>query len=346
MLSMILLVLAVSGCGTENKETAASSAASDLPAAAASEEAAGKDAKDIKVAGIVPQEHQFMMLMQMGYQAAADDYGVECMLANSNSDETKEAELVTTYTSQGLDGIAISPLNEQTSIQTLKVANEKGLEISVGNTKLADAPFVCGGYTSDNYGLGEQTGKEARKFIEEELDGKAKIAVIQYKSLLPEQSADRVNGFLDQLEGLEVEIVSDQDAWMQDTAVQTAGDILTASEASGGVDIIFGANEGSVIGATMAAKNAGKAGKTFVFGIDAAEQQVDMLRADDNILQCVTGQNGYEIGYKTMEILIQTIRGEGGSYGKEIVVPGIVLSRDDPEGIDQFEKELTERMGK
>ena len=48
MLSMILLVLAVSGCGTENKETAASSAASDLPAAAASEEAAGKDAKDIK----------------------------------------------------------------------------------------------------------------------------------------------------------------------------------------------------------------------------------------------------------------------------------------------------------
>lgn len=360
VLSMMMLSLAVAGCGTPEEESTAasgsgskaasesgaSSASSGGEAAASSSEKKGKEDKDIKVAGVVFQEDQFMMLMQKGYQAAADDYGVECMLANTNNDQAKEAELISTYTSQKLDGIAISPLNEQTSIQTLKVANESGLEIAVGNTKLKDAPFVCGGFTSDNYNIGELTGKEARKFIEENLDGKARIAIVEYQSLLPEQSTDRKNGFLDQLEGLDIEIVADQDAWMQDTAVQTASDILTANEASGGVDIIWAANDGGTIGSTMAVKNAGKAGKTFVFGTDAAEQQVEMLRSEDNILQCVTGQNPYEIGYKTMEILIQTIQGEEGSFGQEVVVPGIVLSRTDPDGIDQFEKDLTERMGK
>lgn len=328
--------------GTEANE--AETAAKETDQSAAKE--AKKDPKDIKVAGVVFQEDQFMMLMQMGYQAAADHYGVTCMLSNTNNDQAKEAELINTYVTQGIDGIAISPLNETSSIQTLKMANEKGLEIAVGNTQLKDAPFVCGGFTSDNYNLGELTGKEARKYIEEKLGGKAKIAIVEYKSLLPEQSTARRTGFVDQLEGLDVEIVADQDAWLQDTAIQVVGDILTANESKGGIDMIWAANDGGTIGATMAVKNAGKAGTTVVFGTDAAEQQAAFIQSDDNILQCVTGQDPYTIGYNTMEVLIKAIMGEEASYGKEVVVPGIVLTRDDIPAVQAFEKDLAEKTGK
>lgn len=328
--------------GTEANE--AETAAKETDQSAAKE--AKKDPKDIKVAGVVFQEDQFMMLIQMGYQAAADHYGVTCMLSNTNNDQAKEAELINTYVTQGIDGIAISPLNETSSIQTLKMANEKGLEIAVGNTQLKDAPFVCGGFTSDNYNLGELTGKEARKYIEEKLGGKAKIAIVEYKSLLPEQSTARRTGFVDQLEGLDVEIVADQDAWLQDTAIQVVGDILTANESKGGIDMIWAANDGGTIGATMAVKNAGKAGTTVVFGTDAAEQQAAFIQSDDNILQCVTGQDPYTIGYNTMEVLINAIMGEEASYGKEVVVPGIVLTRDDIPAVQAFEKDLAEKTGK
>ncbi|WP_044289787.1 substrate-binding domain-containing protein [Robinsoniella sp. KNHs210] len=328
--------------GTEAND--AETAAKETDQSAAKE--AKKDPKDIKVAGVVFQEDQFMMLMQMGYQAAADHYGVTCMLSNTNNDQAKEAELINTYVTQGIDGIAISPLNETSSIQTLKMANEKGLEIAVGNTQLKDAPFVCGGFTSDNYNLGELTGKEARKYIEEKLGGKAKIAIVEYKSLLPEQSTARRTGFVDQLEGLDVEIVADQDAWLQDTAIQVVGDILTANESKGGIDMIWAANDGGTIGATMAVKNAGKAGTTVVFGTDAAEQQAAFIQSDDNILQCVTGQDPYTIGYNTMEVLIKAIMGEEASYGKEVVVPGIVLTRDDIPAVQAFEKDLAEKTGK
>lgn len=361
LLSVAMIAALMTGCGK-----AAEPAESEAPAAApeaaettqdtntaeeagttAEGETAGKAAADIKVAGVVFQEDQFMMLMQMGYQAAADDYGVTCMLSNTNNDQAKEAELINTYTTQGLDGIAIAPLNEQSSMQSLKAANDKGLEIAVGNTKLSDSPFVCGGYTSDNYNLGELTGKEARKFIEEKLDGKARVAIVQFKSQLPEQSTARMNGFVDQIKDMEgVEIVADQDAWMQDQAVQVVGDILTANESKGGVDIIWAANDGGTIGATMAVKNAGKAGKTFVFGTDAAEQQAAFIKSDDNILQCVTGQDPYQIGYKTMEVLIKAIMGEKGEYGKEVIVPGMVLTKDDIAGVEAFEKDLAEKMQK
>lgn len=359
----VIAAMFMAGCGngstetTKNAESSATEAATTqapekTEAAAETSEAAtetagtGKDAKDIKVAGVVFQEDQFMMLMQKGYEAAAAEYGVQLMTANTNNDQAKEAELISTYTTQGLDGIAISPLNEETSIQTLKAANEKGLEIAVGNTKLKEAPFVCGGFTSDNYNIGEGTGKEARKFIEEQLGGKARIAIVQYKSLLPDQSTARMNGFLDQIKDLDIEIVADQDAWLQDTAVQATSDILTANEAKGGIDIVWAANDGGTIGATMAVKNAGKAGKTFVFGTDAGEQQVDLLKSDDNILQCVTGQDPYQIGYSTMEVLIKTISGEKGKYGEEVIVPGIVLTRSDAAGIDQFKEDLASKMGK
>lgn len=342
------MVMAFGGCG----QTAGSSASTEQPKApeetTEQEADSTKDASEITVAGVVFQEDQFMMLMQMGYQAAADEYGVKCMLSNTGNDQAKEAELINTYTTQKIDGIAISPLNETSSMQTLKVANDAGLEIAVGNTKLADAPWVCGGYTSDNYNLGELTGKEARKFIEEKLDGKARVAILQYKSQLPEQSTARMNGFVDQIKDLPgVEIVADQDAWLQDAAVQATSDILTANEAKGGVDVIWAANDGGTIGATMAVKNAGKAGETFVFGTDAAEQQASFIKSDDNILQCVTGQDPYTIGYNTMEALIKAIQGDDTlEYGKEEVVPGLVLSREDIPSVEAFETDLAEKMGK
>ncbi|MGL5256242.1 MAG: substrate-binding domain-containing protein, partial [Proteocatella sp.] len=121
-----------------------------------------------------------------------------------------------------------------------------------------------------------------------------------------------------------------------------AGDIITAQATKGGVDIFWAANDGGTIGAVMAVKNAGLSGKTFVFGTDAGEQQLEMLKSSDNILQAVTGQDPYMIGYKTMEVLIKDIKGEdtGFEKGKTQIQDGILLSRTDSAGLDSFEESL------
>ncbi|MBZ9685979.1 substrate-binding domain-containing protein [Clostridium estertheticum] len=303
--------------------------------------------KSLTVAGVVFQEDQFMKMLSLGYQDAAKAAGVKCLTGNTANDQAKEAELINTYVSQKVDGLAISPLNPDASIATLKKASDQGMKISITNLPLTNASFVVGGFSSENKNLGATSGKAAAKFIKDKFAGKAKIAILQFKSQLAQQSADRVNGFLDEIKKVnpDVQVVADQDAWLQDKAVATAGDILTANP---DVNIIFGANDGGTIGATMAVKNAGKAGKCFVFGIDVGDQQLAMLKDSNNILQAVTGQDPYDIGYKAMELLIKNLKGEdtSASKGKLVIIDGLLVSRDNPDGIAKFEADLKAKTSK
>jgi len=350
---MVILMVTLVGCGESTKaveeETTKEETTKEETTKEESTESTKEESepeKELVVAGVVFQEDQFMKLMALGYEQAAKDLGVKSLSGNTANDQAKEAELVNTYMAQKVDGIAIAPLNADSSVAALEAASKAGTKIVVTNIELTNAPFVVGGFTSNNYNIGQVTGKEAAAFIKEKLGGKAKIAIVQFKSLLPQQSADRVNGFLDEVKKInpDVEIVSDQDAWLQDKAVAVVGDIITANP---DVQIIYAANEGGTIGATMAVQNAGKAGTIYCFGTDASDQLVSMLKDENNILQAITGQDPYAMGYNAMTTLIKDLKGEdmSATYGKSIIVEGVLLSRSNPEGIANFEADLKAKMG-
>lgn len=334
---VIALAVAFVGCGPKDQAPAGDDSAPADDSAATDE--------IVKVAGVVFQEDQFMKLLQLGYKDAAEAAGLEFTPGNTNSDAAKEIEMMQTYADQGYAGVAISPVSESASLQMLRNANEAGLVIGISNYILAEEEYVVGSFTSDNYELGKATGEVAKKYIEDNMGGEAKIAIMQFKSLLPEQSGARSSGFIDVVSELPgVEIVDDQDAWMQDKAITLAQDMLTANP---DIDLIWSANEGGTIGATMGVKNAGKAGEVVVFGTDASEQMCDLLKNDDNILQAVTGQDPYMIGVKTMEVVIKAINGEDVSdtQGQGFIVPGIVLQRSNADEIDAFLADLLAKTG-
>jgi len=296
-----------------------------------------------KVAGVVFQEDQFMKLLQLGYRDTAEKAGFDFYPGNTNSDAAKEAEFLNTYVTQGYKGVAISPISEEASLKVLTDAANKGLLIGISNHEF-NLPFLTGAFTSDNYNLGSTVGKAAAKYIKENLGGKATIAIVQFKTLLPEQSGARSKGFIDQVKDLPgVKIVTDQDAWMQDKAITIAGDIITAHS---DVNLIFAANEGGTIGSTMAVKNAGKAGKIAVFGFDGSEQMVQLLKDPANVLQAAIAQDPYNIGVKTMESVVKAVKGEdySSTKGQSFIVPGILLERANPAGLDAFLADLKSKM--
>jgi simple sugar transport system substrate-binding protein/ribose transport system substrate-binding protein len=299
------------------------------------------------VAGIVFQEDQFMKLLSLGYADAAKEAGFRILQANTNNDQAREAELINTYVDQKVAGIAIAPLSADSSVATLRRASDAGVKIAVTNINLSNAPFIVGGYTSDDKNLGSTVGAAAAEFIKTKLGGKAKIAILAFYTLLPAQAAARVDGFKEAVLKVnpDVQFLDPQEAWLQDVAVQKAGDLLTANP---DIDIIYGANDGGTIGSVMAVKNAGRAGRTFVFGIDTGDQQIAMLRDNDNVLQAVTGQDPYSQGYNAMKVLADAINGRDVSktQGKTVIVDGLLVSRSNPAGIDQFEKELAAKLAR
>lgn len=295
------------------------------------------ETKKPKIAGIVFQEDQFFRLIQFGMQDAADRAGVELLLANSANKPDKEIQLVNTYIARGVDAIVISPLSAKASATALKRARSKGIAVVTYNTTVeGDIPVSY--VESDQADLGRQTGLVARRYIEEKLGGKAKIATLAFKSQLAEQSDARRNGFVDvvgQLPG--VEFVAEQDAWLPEMAIKKAGDILTANP---DVDIIWSANEGGTVGSVMAVKNAGKQGEVVVFGTDASEQLVEFALSDDGILQAITTQTPFELGVKSVELAVAALRGQ--QVEAKVVMDGVLIAREDPEGVRAFGQRMKE----
>ncbi len=242
--------------------------------------------------------------------------------------------------------MAISPLNTQTSPATIADVMDAGMKVAICNNSIDAFPGAVASYSADNYSFCHQTGEAAVQFIQENYaaDETINIGVIQFKTQIPEQSADRVNGFFAALDeaGVNYEIIADQDAWLQDMAVETAGDMISANP---DLDIIYAANDGGTVGSVMAVENAGKAGEIFVFGTDGSEQIVDLLKDDTNILQAVTAQDAYAIGYSTVEALINSLEGNPvDGEGETNIIPGIPLLRGDTEGLDTYLADLQSMM--
>jgi simple sugar transport system substrate-binding protein/ribose transport system substrate-binding protein len=297
--------------------------------------------KKLKIAGVIFQNDQFFQLVKFGMQDAADKAGVEILMGNSDGKADKESTVISTYANAPVDALVISPLSKTGSVKALEDASKKGIKIICYNTAIK-SDFVVTNIVSDEVNLGMQTGKEAVKFINEKLGGKANIAVLAFKSQVPEQSDSRCKGFLNEVTKLPgVKIVSTQDAWLSDMAVKKVGDILTANP---NVNLIWAANEGGTDGAVLAVRAAGKAGKIFVFGTDSSEMLISHLENTENILQAITSQRPVEIGSKAVEYAIKALKGE--TVPKEEVLEGTCIKRSDPEGVKTFKEQLKKWMGK
>jgi ABC-type sugar transport system substrate-binding protein len=175
-------------------------------------------AQDRAIAGIVFQQDQYMKTVQMGMAAEAKSSGVELLDANSDNKLEKETQLIDTYIARGVQAIALTPLSADGSIPAIQKAVDAGIiVVTWGSTINSD--LAVASITTSNMDLGANTGMEAKAFLSTFApDRKVKIATVAFKSLLPEQSNDRVNGFLEQVAD-QVEVVSSQDAWLTEKAI-------------------------------------------------------------------------------------------------------------------------------
>lgn len=291
---------------------------------------------DITIAGVVFQQDQFFRTIQLGMNAAADAAGVELLEGNSNSQPEEEISLIDTYIARGVDAIVISPVSAVASIPALMRARDRGIHIVTYNSNVDDTSIPVSYLNSAQRDLGNSTGQMAAEFVANELGGEANIATLGFRALLPEISADRVDGFIEEVEqGNSINIVSQQDAWLAENAVRVAGDIITANP---DLNIIYAANEGGTVGAVQAVRNAGKEGEIFVFGVDGTEQLVSFLLDDDNVLQAVTAQQPFVMGEMAVNAAIAAINGE--ETEEAVIVPVLGLSRTDRAAVEDFQEYL------
>jgi ABC-type sugar transport system substrate-binding protein len=293
----------------------------------------GSAARRPVLGAILMQQDQFFRLNENGMTAAAGKLGADLKVQNAAGALDKEASILDTFMTQKVDAILVSPLSSKASIPALKRAFDRGILIVTYNNRL-EAEFPVCSISSDQVALGASSGKAARAYIEKNLGGRARVAIIGFASQLPEQGGARQRGFEQELAGMPgVEIVAQQDAWDAPRAATTVTEILTRKP-----DVIWAANEGGTVGAVTAVRNAGKAGRVAVFGTDVSVQLLDFLLADDGILKAVTAQRPFEMGGAAAETAVSAVRGK--PVQKEIVLEGVLFSRENSDELKTYRESL------
>ncbi|MCX6080609.1 MAG: substrate-binding domain-containing protein, partial [Chloroflexi bacterium] len=100
------------------------------------------------------------------------------------------------------------------------------------------------------------------------------------------------------------------------------------------INILWSENEGGTVGEVIAVRTMGLSGKVFVFGTDISTQLAEMLAADDNILQAVTGQAPRSMGGDSVKAALMALNGEKNEYYH--VVANAFFSRDDQAAVQKF----------
>ncbi len=197
--------------------------------------------------------HQWYQNIIAGMKEKAAQAGVELKVADSNLDQNKNISEAENFIAQKVDVLVITPVDPNAIGTVIQKAKANNIPVVTEGFVVAGANTYVG---IEDYWSGYFGGEEAAKYVKKNFNGeKAKILLIG----LPFEIAcrARVDGFVDGFTkvGYPYEIVAKVDGGgMIDQALKVATDAFTAHRE---INVVFGINDDSSLGAYEAAKAVG-----------------------------------------------------------------------------------------
>jgi ribose transport system substrate-binding protein len=241
-------------------------------------------------------------------------------------DREQQIQVVEGFSSQGVNGIVLAPLDNRALVRPVEEAKRAGVPTVIIDSALESnqiASFVA----TDN----RKGGRLAAERMGQLLNGKGKVLLLRYQ----EGSAstqEREDGFVEELKakypGVEL-ISSDQYAGAtRDTAKRASENLLNryADEVQG----IFTPNESSTAGMLLALQDIGKAGKVTFIGFDTSETFTEAMRKKQ--LHGIVVQNPFNMGYLGVRTMVEHLQGKG---IQKLIDTGVTLVT--PDNLDAAE---------
>lgn len=218
-------------------------------------------------------------------------------------DREQQIQVVEGFTSQGVSGIVLAPLDNRALARPVEEAKGAGVPTVIIDSALESNSIVSFVATDNRKG-----GMLAADRLGELLGGKGKVILLRYA----EGSAstqEREDGFLQEIKkypGIEL-ISSDQYAGAtRDTAKRASENLLNrfGDEVQG----IFCPNESTTAGMLSALQDIGKAGKVMFVGFDTSQLFIDAMRAKQ--LHGIVVQNPFNMGYLGVRTMVDSLQGK------------------------------------
>lgn len=311
-----MLAVAATGCG-QSAPTTQSKAADNTSTAGTASKDPGKKSKVILIT--MDSIDQHWVSVDKGAKKAVEELGnVDYKwLAPDKKDDTQQIERVNTAIAENADAIMIAANGPDAISASLTDAKSKGIKIIyVDSPAKIDAEAT---FATDNEAAGKTAGEQMLKALQAAGKTSGKIGIVNVNSATASTVA-REKGFRAAFEGKGYEILATQ--YGEGDAAKSK-DIADNYITVGAVGI-FGANEGSTVGAGNAIKGSGKKDIVGV-GFDKSDAIFSLIK--DGSLLCTMAQNPDVMGYEGMKAAIKAVKGE--TIEKKSVDTGVsVLTKD------------------
>ena len=262
---------------------------------------------------------------RMGAEKAAAEFGDVEVLWNApaSADQLKQKEILESYITQRVDGIAISALNGDFLAETINRAVDAGIPVTTWDSDAATSKRIAF-YGVDDRASGRIMGEQAIKL----LDGKGKVAIIT--SLGATNLQNRLNGVREALANAPgIEIVETYD--IQEDMLRCAQIIATGTRRY--PDLAAWISVGGWPVFTRNALDVVDPNRTKVISFDTISPALDLLRA--NKVQVLLGQKYFGWGSESVRLLREI--GQGRRPASPIIDSGVdVVTK---ENVDEYEKQ-------
>lgn len=243
--------------------------------------------------------HPFFVAMQKGAEKYAAEHNITLKVMSADYKVETQVQQIEDLVQQNVDGLLVNPVDSAgltNAVQTVLGAGIPVIPVDINVIGADVTSFV----ESDNV----QIGRDAAKYIAEQLGGKGNIALIGLPTVT--STSQREKGFTEALADYpDVKLVANAgDGMQRETALASAETIL---EANPDLDAIYGVNESSAMGALSAVKARGL--NTLIVGVDATPDLLSSIK-DGTQIKATIAQDPFQMGYIAMELMEKKLKGE------------------------------------
>jgi ribose transport system substrate-binding protein len=286
---------------------------------------AGCQKSEKKVIAVVPKatSHLFWLSVQAGAMAAGEEFGVQVEWngAASETDFTRQIQILDSFVSRRVDGIAVAPTERKVLLSSLDRAAAAGIPVTVFDSGI-DSENYMSFLATNNYEGGQMAARSLGRLLE----GKGNVAVLMHTPGSG-STMDRERGFTDALQaefpGIKI-VASQYGQSDRSKAMAAAENILTAHP---GLNGIFASSEPSSVGAALAIKSRGLVGKVRLLAFDSSDGMIEDLKA--GVIDAMVVQDPFRMGHDAVKTIVDKLNGQ--TPPKRIDLSARVVTRADLE---------------
>ncbi|BDC52312.1 LacI family transcriptional regulator [Bryobacterales bacterium F-183] len=301
---------------------------------------AGCNRSGKKQIGVVPKgsAHLFWQSVHAGAVKHAQEVGVDIIWNGpaAETDFNQQIQIVDAMINRRVDAIALAPIDKKSMVKVVDRAHEAKIPVVIFDSGIDTDNYVSL-VATDNYKAGEMGANR----VAEILDGNGKIAMVMVQPGAASTMA-REQGFKDRIGKVypEIQIVDERYGWADfSKSMAVTENILTAHPE---VQVLFGSNESSTVGATQALK--GRKSTVKLVGFDSSPQLVADLRA--GIIDSLVIQDPFRMGYESVKAAMDHLSGK--TVAKVQNIPPKLVTKanvDTPEIQQQLNPDLKKYLG-